>query len=102
MKIEDLLRIAFADGMRYGQARTNLNFNDQINSTEYQELIKLFKNNDYIPVVIERFLQDKGIEYAESLDFDNIKEQGIAYSSFVAACKFIVANKDKIDSLNAL
>lgn len=55
-----------------------------------------------IPVVIERFLQDKGLEYAESLDFDNMKEQGIAYSSFVAACKFIVANKDSIDSLNAL
>lgn len=55
-----------------------------------------------IPVVVERFLQDKGLEYAESLDFDNMKEQGIAYSSFVAACKFIVANRDKIDSLNAL
>jgi len=52
------------------------------------------------PVVIECFLQDKGLEYAESLDFDNMKEQGIAYSSFVNACKFIVANKDKIDSLN--
>jgi len=55
-----------------------------------------------IPVVIEHFLQDKGLEYVESLDFDNMKEQGIAYSSFVAACKYIVANKDKIDSLNAL
>ena len=55
-----------------------------------------------IPVFIERFLQDKGLEYAESLDFDNMKEEGIAYSSFVAACKFVVANKDKIDSLNAL
>lgn len=55
-----------------------------------------------IPVVIERFLQDKGLEYAESLDFDNMKEEGIAYSSFVAACKFIVANREKIDSLNAL
>jgi len=55
-----------------------------------------------IPVAIERFLQDKGLEYAESLDFDNMKEQGIAYSSFMAACKFIVANRDKIDSLNTL
>jgi hypothetical protein len=31
-----------------------------------------------------------------------MKEEGIAYNSFVAACKFIVANRDKIDSLNAL
>jgi len=64
------------------------------------------KHNDIqalnIPVVIERFSQDKGLEYAKSLGFDNMKEQGIAYSSFVAACKFIVVNRDKIDSLNAL
>lgn len=48
-----------------------------------------------IPVDVERIIQDKGIEYIESLGYDNMKEQGIAYSGFVQACKFIIANKDK-------
>jgi len=43
MKIEYLLRMAWTDGRRYEKGNTDLNFNDHINSTEYQEAIKLFK-----------------------------------------------------------
>lgn len=41
-----------------------------------------------------RFIQDASLKYSESLKFDNLKDQGICYSSFVAACKFMIANKD--------
>ena len=52
MKLEDLLRMAFNDGKRYGQGNTNLNFKQHFESIEYFEAIKLVKNCS-IPVVIE-------------------------------------------------
>ncbi len=50
MKLEDLLRMAFNDGKRYGQGNTSRNFKQQFESTEYIEAIKLVKNCS-IPVV---------------------------------------------------
>ena len=41
--ITDLLRMAWTDGRRYGQGNTDINFDDHINSIEYQEAIKLLK-----------------------------------------------------------
>ena len=52
MKLEDLLRMAFNDGKRYGQGNTNLNFKQHFESKEYIEAIKLVKNCS-IPLVSE-------------------------------------------------
>lgn len=51
MKLEDLLRMAFNDGKRYGQGNTNLNFKQHFESTEYVESIKLVKNCSISDVV---------------------------------------------------
>ncbi len=67
MKIEDLLRMAWKDGRRYGQGDTNLNFNDHINSTEYQEAIKLVKNNFALDVVICRCIKTINDIYGKPL-----------------------------------
>ena len=45
--------------------------------------------------VIERLLQDKSKEYIGEYNWDNFKEEGIAYSAFLAGCRYILLNKDK-------
>ena len=45
--------------------------------------------------VIERLIQDKSKEYIGEYNWDNFKEEGIAYSAFLAGCRYILLNKDK-------
>lgn len=60
-------------------------------SANYKDIQSLITPNETL-----RVLQDKGLEYAESLGCDNMKEEGIAYGSFVAACIFMESvNKNK-------
>ena len=51
-----------------------------------------------LPIEVIRHIQDAGLTYANSLKFDNIKEMGTAYSSFVAGCIFVLnEHLNKID-----
>ena len=45
MKIQDLLIMAFNDGVRFGRDESLLNAEEQIESNEYKEAIKLVKEN---------------------------------------------------------
>ena len=59
-----------------------------------QELNETSENLNIFDV-IERLIQDKSKEYVNEYKFDNMKEEGIAYSAFLAGCRYILLNKDK-------
>jgi hypothetical protein len=54
-----------------------------------QELNEASENLN-ISDVIERLIQDKSKEYVDEYKFDNMKEEGIAYSAFLAGCRYII------------
>ena len=83
MKLEDLLRMAFNDGKRYGQGNTNLNFKQHFESTEYFEAIKLVKNCSIPDVVLQSeqlvcncqgCAEVKKIEYCENCYAENLSD----------------------------
>jgi hypothetical protein len=60
-----------------------------------QQQLNEASENLNISDVIERLIQDKSKEYIGKYKWDNFKEEGIAYSAFLAGCRYILLNKDK-------
>lgn len=59
-----------------------------------QELNESSENLN-ISDVIERLIQYEAIKYVDKYEWESMKEQGQAYSAFLAGCKYILSNKDK-------